>query len=150
MLFRLAPALAVLSLAAAGVARAESDQPDALKSRMRRIEESFRQGNAGALRDSCASSGKVRVDLRGLTDGPASYAPGQLQVVFERIFGENRTREFAFRQDDLQVSAARTAFARASWTRRGPPGAQEAAEHLTFTLREEGGDWRIQEIRSSR
>jgi hypothetical protein len=144
----------VLALCAAGwlasAPAARADDEEALKSRLRRIEESFRQGNAGGLRDSCPSNGKVRVDLRGLTDGPASYAPGQLQVVFERIFAENRTREFSFRRDDLQVSAPRTAFARASWTRRGPPGAQEAAEHLTFTLREDGGDWRIQEIRSSR
>jgi hypothetical protein len=148
MPFRGLALLAAGWLAAAPAALAEQD--DALKSRLGRIEQSFRHGDAGALRDSCPSSGKVRVDLRGLTDGPASYAPGQLQVVFERIFAENRTREFSFRRDDLQVSAARTAFARASWTRRGPPGAQEAVEHLTFTLREEGGDWRIQEIRSSR
>ena len=126
-------------------------EPDAaLKSRLRRIEGAFREGSAGSLRQSFSESGKVRVDLKELTDEPASYGCGQLQVVFARIFDENQTREFAFPKDDVTVSAAGTAFARARWSRRSRPSGQDSVDNLTFTLRQESGDWRINEIRSSR
>ena len=127
------------------------EEPSAgLRSRLSRIEGAFRDGSAGALRQSFSDTGKVRVDLKDLTDEPASYPCGQLQVVFTRIFDENQTREFAFPKDDVTVSEAGTAFARARWSRRSRPGGQEAVDNLTFTLRQESGDWRINEIRSSR
>ena len=121
-----------------------------LSSRLQRIESAFRGGDAGALRPCFASSGKVRVDLKDLTEGPASYGPGQLQVVFEQIFDGNRTREFAFRKQDVTVPSPGTAFAKGRWVRRARTGGQETVDTLTFTLREENRDWRIHEILTSR
>ena len=142
--------VAALSLfALAGPAPAQ-EPDDALRSRLTRIEGAFREGSEGSLRQSFSETGKVRVDLKDLTDEPASYGCGQLQVVFGRIFDENQTREFAFPKDDVTVSASGTAFARARWSRRNRPGGQESVDNLTFTLRQESGDWRINEIRSSR
>jgi hypothetical protein len=121
-----------------------------LSSRLQRIESAFRDGDAAALRPCFASTGKVRVDLRSLTDGPASYGPGQLQVVFEQIFDDQRTREFAFRKQDVTVPSPGTAFAKGRWVRRARAGGQETVDTLTFTLREEKQDWRIHEILTSR
>jgi hypothetical protein len=129
--------------------RAEGPDPQ-LSSRLQRIETAFRGGDAGALRSCVASSGKVRVDLRDLTEGPASYGPGQLQVVFEQIFDDNRTREFEFRKQDVKVPSAGTAFAKGRWVRRARTGGHETVDTLTFTLREENRDWRIHEILTSR
>jgi hypothetical protein len=120
-----------------------------LSARLRRVETAFRTGSASTLR-SGLTAGKVRVDLRELTDGAGTYGAGQLEVIFTRIFDDNRTREFTFRDEDVTVSGPGTAFARARWVRRARPGGAEATDTLTFTLREEGGDWRIHEIRSSR
>jgi hypothetical protein len=129
----------------------QADGPDAqLSSRLQRIESAFRGGDAGALRSCFVSSGKVRVDLRDLADGPSSYGPGQLQVVFEQIFDGTRTREFAFRKQDVTVPSAGTAFAKGRWVRRARTGGQETVDTLTFTLREENRDWRIHEILTSR
>jgi hypothetical protein len=148
----LTAALVVALVLTALVEPAPGEEPPnaALRSRLSRIEGAFRDGSAGSLRQSFSEAGKVRVDLKDLTDEPASYGCGQLQVVFARIFDENQTREFAFPKDDVTVSAAGTAFARARWSRRNRPGGQEAVDNLTFTLRQESGDWRINEIRSSR
>jgi hypothetical protein len=144
----LVAALVLLTLA--GPAPGEEPPNGALRARLSRIEGAFKSGSAGSLRQSFSESGKVRVDLKDLTEEPASYGCGQLQVVFARIFDENQTREFAFPKDDVTVSAEGTAFARARWSRRNRPGGQEAVDNLTFTLRQESGDWRINEIRSSR
>jgi len=148
----LTAALVAAALLLASLAEpAPGDEPSgALRSRLNRIEVAFRDGSAGSLRRSFSETGKVRVDLKDLTEEPASYGCGQLQVVFARIFDENQTREFAFPKDDVTVSAAGTAFARARWSRRNRPGGQESVDNLTFTLRQESGDWRINEIRSSR
>jgi len=146
----LAVALVAALLAASLAEPAPGDEDAALRSRLRRIEGAFREGSAGSLRRSLSESGKVRVDLKDLTDEPASYGCGQLQVVFARIFDENQTREFAFPKDDVTVSAPGTAFARARWSRRSRPSGQDSVDNLTFTLRRESGDWRINEIRSSR
>lgn len=129
----------------------DADEVDpVLWSRLQRIEAAFRQGDAGSLRLSFSGAGKVRVDLKGLTDGQASYGLGQLQVVFAQIFEEFRTRDFAFEKDEVKVSRPGTAFARGRWVRRSQAGGPETVDNLTFTLREESGDWRILEIRSSR
>jgi hypothetical protein len=141
---------ALLLMALAGAAPGEEPATTALRSRLSRIEGAFRSGSAGSLRQSFSESGKVRMDLKELTEEPASYGCGQLQVVFARIFDENQTREFTFPKDDVTVSAAGTAFARARWLRRSRPGGQDSVDNLTFTLRQESGDWRINEIRSSR
>jgi len=148
---RVAAALVAAAAAANGAPWLRADGPDPkLWSRLQRIESSFRGGDAGALRPSFASRGKVRVDLRGLTEGPASYGSGQLQVIFEKIFDGNRTREFAFRKQDVTVPAPGTAFAKGRWVRRTRTGGQESVDTLTFTLREENRDWRIHEILTSR
>ena len=147
----LTAALVVALLLMTLVGAAPGDEPTpALRSRLSRIEGAFRSGSAGSLRQSFSETGKVRVDLKDLMDEPASYGCGQLQVVFARIFDENQTREFAFPKDDVTISAAGTAFARARWSRHARPSGQDAVDNLTFTLRQESGDWRIHEIRSSR
>jgi hypothetical protein len=147
--------IAVAALAgAAGLQHTPSLRADGvdprLTSRLQHIESAFRGGDAGALRPSFASTGKVRVDLKDLTDGPASYGPGQLQVIFGQIFDGHRTREFAFRKQDVTVPSPGTAFAKGRWVRRARTGGQETADTLTFTLREENRDWRIYEILTSR
>jgi len=150
----LTAALVVALVLATLAGPARGAEPNAangeLRSRLTRIEVAFREGSAGSLRQSFSETGKVRVDLKDLTEEPASYGCGQLQVVFARIFDENQTREFTFPKDDVTVSPTGTAFARARWSRRNRPGGQEAVDNLTFTLRQESGDWRINEIRSSR
>lgn len=129
-------------------AHAES-VPPALLARLERIESAFRQGDAGSLRPSFPATGKMRIDLEGLTDGQESYGAGQLQVIFGQIFSEFRTRDFLIPRDDVRVSNQGTAFARGRWVRTSREG-EERTETLTFTLRADGGDWRILEIRSSR
>lgn len=146
--------LSMLALAAPLLTAARpaipDDQEPGLSSRLRHIEAAFREGDASSLRSSCTSTGKVRVDLRDLPEGQGSYGSGQLQAIFSHIFEESRTREFAFGRDDVTVPAPGTAFARGRWVRRNPPRGQETVDTLTFTLRQESGDWRILEIRSSR
>lgn len=128
----------------------DEEAADEVRSRLSRIESAFRDGDADALRHSLSATGKIRVDLRDLTDGQASYGAGQLQVMFGHIFEDFRTREFTFRKNEVRISAPGTAFARGRWVRRGVGGGHESADNLTFTLRQEGRDWRIVEIRSSR
>jgi hypothetical protein len=135
--------------AAASNDSARDDGDAALWSRLDRIETAFRGGDATSLRLSCSERGKVRVDLKDLT-GQASYGPGQLQVVFGQIFEDYETQEFAFRRGDVSISTLGTAFARGRWVRRRSHGGRDTVETLTFTLREESGDWRIHEVRSSR
>jgi hypothetical protein len=140
---------AVLVVASAWFASAEPVEP-VLWSRLQRIETAFRGGDAQALRALLPAEAKVRVDLRGLTDGPRSYGRGQLEVVFRQIFEEHGSGELSFRPEDVKVPASGTAFARARWTRRTQPGAASTVEFVTFTLREQAGDWRIHEILCSR
>jgi hypothetical protein len=141
--------LCALLVASAGVARAEPVEP-ALWSRLQRIETAFRGGDAQVLRAMLPGETKVRVDLRGLTDGPRSYGPGQLAVVFRQIFEAHPGGDLTFRADDVKMSAPGTAFARGRWARRPQPGAAATVEYVTFTLREQAGDWRIHEILCSR
>jgi hypothetical protein len=130
---------------------ADAQPPDSdLWSRLHTIEGAFRGGDAQSLRSAFPASGKVRVDLRELTEGPSAYAAGQLQVIFGRIFERHPTRDFAFGRDEVTTSASGMAFARGRWVRRGPQPGRDVIDTLTFTLREERGDWRILEIRSSR
>jgi hypothetical protein len=131
------------------VAAAQQVEPS-LWSRLQRIEVAFRGGDAQALRALLPADAKVRVDLRGLTDGPRSYGPGQLEVVFRQIFAAHDAAELTFRTEDVKVPAPDTAFARARWTRTGGAGTAPVVEFVTFTLRAQGGDWRIHEILCSR
>src|SRR5262245_1573448 len=125
----------------------EPTLPDpALSSRLRHIESAFREGDAGSLRRSFCAGSKVRVELHELTDGQELYGPGQLQAIFNRIFEQVRTEDFAFRPDDVRIATPGTAYARGRWVRRAPPQGPETVDMLTFTLREESGDWRIREI----
>ncbi|MBI3932348.1 MAG: hypothetical protein HY317_02955 [Acidobacteria bacterium] len=144
--------LLALSLAVPAAPRAFDEGPPepALATRLDRIETAFRSGDAASLRLSLASSTKVHVDLPDLPDGPGSYGAGQLQVMFGHIFGAFGTREFSIHRDGVRVSRPGTAFARGRWVRRSQPDGPETVQVLTFTLREEKGDWRISEIRSSR
>jgi hypothetical protein len=127
-----------------------ADPERALQVRLARIETAFKTGDAVSLRSSFSDSGKVRVDLKDLPDGLGSYGPGQLQVIFGHIFDECRTQEFAFQDNDGRNPRSATTFARGRWVRRNQPRGQERVDTLTFTLRQESGDWRILEIRSSR
>jgi hypothetical protein len=132
--------------AAAVWATPEAGQ-EALWSRLHRIESAFRDGDAAALRSSFCG-GKLRVDLPQVAGPPASYGAGQLQVIFRQLFAATRTREFVFPTSDVTLRSSDTAFARGRWVRRG--GGTEQTDVLTFTLREEDGDWRIHEILSAR
>ena len=143
-------ALLPVALGAAGGAASAQPLPPGLQSRLQRIESAFERGDAGALRSSFAGSGKLRVDLKGLTDGQEGYGAGQLQVIFDQIFAEFRTHDFRFAPEEVSVPSPGTAFARGRWTRAGRREPVERVETLTFTLRGEGSDWRILEIRSSR
>ena len=146
----IAVTLAASAAAPQATPAVEDDRLDpSLSSRLRRIEAAFRESDANALRPSLPVAGKVRVDLPDLREGQGSYGPGQLRVVLARIFQESPTREFTFGKDGV-TAAPGTAFARGRWVRRTGPRGQESASTLTFTLREESGDWRISEIRSSR
>ena len=142
-------ALAVLLWGSAAAAPAEPVEPS-LWSRLQRIEAAFRAGDAQALRALLPAEAKVRVDLPGLTGGPRSYGPSQLEVVFQQIFADRDGFELAFRPEDVKVPAAGTAFARARWARPGDPSAPAPAAYVTFTLRADGGVWRIHEILGSR
>jgi hypothetical protein len=122
----------------------------ALSTRLRRIETAFRSGDAGSLRPAFTANTKVRVDLKDVMEGPGSYGPSQLEVIFGRIFDENRTRQFSFKDEEVTVSGPGIAFARGRWVRKTGRGGTEATDTVTFTLRQESGDWRIHEIRSSR
>lgn len=122
----------------------------ALASRLHRIEAAFRAGDANSLRQSFSGKGKVTVDLKEVAGGQSAYAPGQLQVIFRHIFDDSRTRDFSFDPKEVRVPSQETAFARGRWVRRGAAGGPESVDTLTFTLREESGDWRVLEIRASR
>jgi hypothetical protein len=143
-------ALAALAFGAASGEASAQPLPAGLQSRLQHIEAAFRAGDAGALRRSFATSGKLRVDLKDLTDGQEAYGASQLQVIFAQIFESCRKSDFRFAQDEVSVPSAGTAFARGRWTRTGRRERVELAETLTFTLRDDGSDWRILEIRSSR
>ncbi len=134
----------------AAEATTESRDGAALDARLQHIEAAFREGDAARLRASFASRARVRVELPELRDGRGSYGCGQLQMIFGRIFGDVRTRDFSFAADAVAVPEPGTAFARGRWVRVPRPGGPELNDVLTFTLREEGGDWRILEIRASR
>jgi hypothetical protein len=142
-------ALAVVLGAASGAAWAQP-LPAGLQARLQRIEAAFREGDASALRGSFAASGKMRVDLKDLTEGQEAYGASQLQVIFGQIFDSFQTRDFSFAPEEVSVPSPGTAFARGRWKRSGRRERVELVETLTFTLRDDGSDWRILEIRSSR
>lgn len=121
-------------------------QEDALWSRLRRIESAFRSGDAAVLRASFPATAKLRVDLPDVPGGPASYGPGQLQVIFARLFEGAPTREFGFIRDEVTRPSAGTAFARGRWVRGAAAGQPDQSCAVTFTLREDDGDWYIHEI----
>ena len=50
----------------------------------------------------------------------------------------------------MTVTTPGVAFARARWLRKASGGGSDVTDTVTFTLRQESGDWRIHEIRSSR
>jgi hypothetical protein len=154
----LACALTAILAVSAGAGRAAASPPaalasvqeDALWTRLRRIESAFRAGDAAALRASFPATSRLRVDLPDVPGCPASYGPGQLQVIFAQIFSDGATREFGFARSEVTRPSAGTAFARGRWVRGGGPGGGERQDVVTFTLREEAGDWRIHEILSVR
>jgi hypothetical protein len=136
--------------APAAQAHTEETAEAALWARLRGLESAFRQGDATALRLASPSSGKVRVDLPPWTDGPTSYGPGQVQGVFAQVFADRRTHTFSFPREDVSLSREGTAFARGRWVWVPPAGDRQSSETLVFSLRSEGGDWRVQEIRRGR
>jgi hypothetical protein len=138
-------------LVACAVSPASADVADeALRSRLRRIEGAFRQGDAVVLRGCFSDRAKVRVDLPDLTESQGLYGSGQLQVIFARIFEQRRTRSMSFPRSDVKVPAAGTAFARAVWVHLGARNGDERTDSLMLTLHAEEGDWRIIEMRSAR
>jgi hypothetical protein len=151
VLLTLVPAVVLLAHANPAAPRAATERAGAtLASRLQEIESAVRKGDAGGLRASFVTSGKVRADLKDFTSGQTWYGPGQLQVIFGQIFDEYQTREFAFPNSELTLSSPGTAFARGRWVRCSHRGGPEIVATLTVTLQAERGDWRILEIRSSR
>lgn len=141
-----AAAVAPLPPASASIPPRAAGQEDALWSRLRRIESAFRSGDAAALRSSFPPAARLRVDLPEVPGGPASYAPGQLQVIFARVFADAPTREFEFDREEVTHPSAGIAFARGRWVRGSSAGQTEQSRVVTFTLREDGGAWLIHEI----
>jgi hypothetical protein len=133
-------------VAAAAPAPAAPARQEALAARLHHIESAFRQDDAGALRGSFTNRGKLRLDLPQVPGCPASYGAGQLQAIFGQLFADAGTRAFAFAEGD-GAAPDDTVFARATWARGGTGTSSQA---LTFTLREEEGDWRIHEILAPR
>jgi hypothetical protein len=143
--------VAVAWLAASPALSAWSDATDeSLRSRLRRVEAAFRQGDAVAVRGCFSDRAKVRVELLALTEGQGLYSAGQLQVIFTRIFEQRRTRSMSFPRGDVRIPAAGTAFARAIWVHAGTRDGDERTDALMLTLHVEGADWRIIEMRSAR
>jgi len=138
-------AVALLLVDAAAASGAED-----LPGRLRQVERAFRDGDATTLRLSIVTDGKVRVGLRDMTDGQGWYSPGQLQVLFARVFAEHVTREIAFGPEGVVEPTPGTAFARGRWVRRARGGGPEVVDTVVLTLREQGGDWRVIEIRTAR
>jgi hypothetical protein len=147
---RITRGLAVVALVVRAAALEAAPVDPSLSDRLRGIESAFRKGEAGSLRPAFTARGKVRVDLKDVMEGPGMYGPSQLEVIFGRIFDENRTRQFSFKDEDVAVSSPGVAFARGRWVRKTGRGGTETTDTVTFTLRQESGDWRIHEIRSSR
>jgi hypothetical protein len=144
-------ALVVMAWLAASPVWCFGDLVDAsLQSRLRRVDEAFRQGDAANLRGCFSDKAKVRVELPELTEGQGLYGAGQLQVIFARIFEQRRTRSMSFPHADVQVPAAGTAFARGIWVHVGSRNADVRTDSLMLTLHAEGGDWRIIEMRAAR
>jgi hypothetical protein len=141
---------ATLTPSRAAAALAPAREEDALWSRLRRIEDAFRSGDAGALRASFPAAAKMRVDLPGVPGCPASYGAGQAQVVFAQLFAAAATRDFDFSDDGVTRPSDGTAFARARWVRAAADERTGPTHSLTFTLREEDGGWRIHEIVATR
>lgn len=148
--WRRAALLAVTTLVVCSPVLDAATVDPSLSARLRRIETAFRGGEAGSLRPAFTAKAKVRVDLKDVMEGPGSYGPSQLEVILGRIFAENRTREFSFRDEDVTVTTPGVAFARARWLRKASGGGPDTTDTVTFTLRQEGGDWRVHEMRSSR
>lgn len=143
--------LVVLAWLAASPVLGLEDVADAgLRSRLRRVDAAFRQGDAATLRGCFSDKAKVRVELPGLTEGQGLYGAGQLQVIFARVFEQRRTSSMAFPRADVQIPAPGTAFARAVWVHVGTRNADVRTDSLMITLHSEGGDWRIIEMRAAR
>ena len=139
------PALALVAALASPTVLAGDD----LQERLRRVERAFRAADAAGLRSSFPSAGKVRVDLKHLSDGENWYASGQLHFFFRRIFDAYTTSDLRFREEDVAQPTPGMAFARGRWVRRPRRGGPEITETLVLTLREEAGDWRILEMLTS-
>ncbi len=137
-----------LVLAGARAVAAGPSEP-ALLARLSQIEGAFRRGDARGLRAALPSSARTRLELRDIPSAQGSLAAGQLEVLFRQIFESRKTSGFQFARDAVRLSPPSTAFARARWTRKASDGG-ESVDTLTFTLRAEGDDWRIEEIRSTR
>jgi hypothetical protein len=141
--------LSLCLLATRAHARSESPVPGPLWTRLTHVEDAFRRGDAAALRAACALGGKIHVEMRDFPSGQGNFGASQLEVIFRQIFKGQLTRALAFLRDDVKLAPPATAFARGVWVHR-PTGGAETTQTLTFTLRAEGDDWRIQEIRSAR
>lgn len=139
----------VLATAPHAAATPSASSEPALLARLSQVEGAFRRGDARGLRAAFPGSARTRLELRDIPSAQGSLAAGQLEVLFRQIFETRKTTEFAFARDAVRLSPPATAFARARWKRKGADGA-ESVDTLTFTLRAEGDDWRIEEIRSTR
>src|SRR6185436_10686024 len=78
--------VAALLVSASASAASPATLEPALSARLRRIETAFRSGDAASLRPAFTANTKVRVDLKDVMEGPGSYGPSQLEVIFGRIF----------------------------------------------------------------
>src|SRR4029079_3496870 len=58
-------------------------------------------------------------------------------------------RQFSFKDEGVAASGPGIAFARGRWVRKTGHGGTETTDTVTFTLRQESGDWRIHYVASA-
>jgi ketosteroid isomerase-like protein len=140
----------LVALAGAAPGLLAADVPAPLAETLSRVSGAFQAEDARAVRKSCSSRTRVRVDLGSLSGGAASYAGSQLQVVMDGIFARRHTESFDVPDSDVRMDGD-TAYAQGRWTHRAEDGdADLRKDTLTLVLRREDEGWRVVEMRAGR
>jgi hypothetical protein len=116
---------------------------ESLHSRLQSVSRAFREGDATLLRSCLPQATRIHIDLPAI--GFGAFAAGQLEVMLQRGFHRIETQDLAF----AVTQSGSDAYARGRWSHRMRAGGEEQDDTLTLTLRLDGGEWRIFEMRSS-